>query len=38
MNSFVLKCVEYYCYYFLLEDGNIIIDILGIDVFVEKDV
>ncbi|GAB4290753.1 MAG: hypothetical protein Fur0025_25730 [Oscillatoriaceae cyanobacterium] len=36
-NSAVLKRIEYYCYHSLLEDGNILIDLPGIDAPVKKD-
>lgn len=37
MNSSVLKWVEYYCHYPLLEHSNVIIDTPGIDAPVDKD-
>lgn len=36
-NSSVLKRIEYYCHHSLLEDGNILIDMPGIDAPVKKD-
>ncbi|MGQ4646849.1 dynamin family protein [Lyngbya aestuarii] len=36
-NSAVLKRIEYYCYHPLLEDGNVLIDLPGIDAPVQKD-
>ncbi|MGC1393485.1 MAG: dynamin-like GTPase family protein [Coleofasciculaceae cyanobacterium] len=36
-NSAVLKRIEYYCYHPLLEDGNVLIDMPGIDAPVKKD-
>ena len=36
-NSAVLKRLEYYCYHPLLQDGNILIDMPGIDAPVKKD-
>jgi len=36
-NSAVLKRIEYYCYHPLLQDGNILIDMPGIDAPVKKD-
>ncbi|HIK10718.1 MAG TPA: dynamin-like GTPase family protein [Oscillatoriaceae cyanobacterium M33_DOE_052] len=36
-NSAVLKRIEYYCYHSLLQDGNILIDLPGIDAPVKKD-
>jgi replication fork clamp-binding protein CrfC len=36
-NSSVLKKIEYYCYHPLLEDGNILVDMPGIDAPVKKD-
>lgn len=36
-NSAVLKRLEYYCYHPLLEDGNVLIDMPGIDAPVKKD-
>jgi len=36
-NSAVLKKLEYYCYHPLLEDGNILIDMPGIDAPVKRD-
>lgn len=36
-NSAVLKRIEYYCHHPLLEDGNILIDMPGIDAPVKKD-
>jgi replication fork clamp-binding protein CrfC len=36
-NSAVLKRIEYYCYHPLLQDGNVLIDMPGIDAPVKKD-
>lgn len=36
-NSSVLKRLEYYCYHPLLEDGNVLVDMPGIDAPVKKD-
>ncbi len=36
-NSAVLTKVEYYCHHFLLEDGNVLVDMPGIDAPVKKD-
>jgi replication fork clamp-binding protein CrfC len=36
-NSAVLKRIEYYCYHPLLEDGNVLVDLPGIDAPVKKD-
>ncbi len=36
-NSAVLKRIEYYCHHPLLEDGNVLIDMPGIDAPVKKD-
>lgn len=36
-NSAVLKRLEYYCYHPLLKDGNVLIDLPGIDAPVKKD-
>ncbi|MGL5877919.1 MAG: dynamin family protein [Xenococcaceae cyanobacterium] len=36
-NSAVLKRLEYYCHHPLLEDGNILVDMPGIDAPVKKD-
>jgi replication fork clamp-binding protein CrfC len=36
-NSAVLKRIEYYCHHPLLQDGNILIDMPGIDAPVKKD-
>jgi Dynamin family len=36
-NSSVLKKVEYYCYHPLLKDGNVLVDMPGIDAPVKKD-
>jgi replication fork clamp-binding protein CrfC len=36
-NSAVLKRIEYYCHHPLLQDGNVIIDMPGIDAPVKKD-
>ncbi|MGB5960691.1 MAG: dynamin-like GTPase family protein [Coleofasciculaceae cyanobacterium] len=36
-NSAVLKRIEYYCYHPLLKDGNVLIDMPGIDAPVKKD-
>lgn len=36
-NSAVLKRIEYHCYHPLLEDGNVLIDMPGIDAPVKKD-
>jgi len=36
-NSAVLKRIEYHCYHPLLQDGNILIDMPGIDAPVKKD-
>ena len=36
-NSAVLKKVEYYCYHPLLQDGNVLVDMPGIDAPVKKD-
>ncbi len=36
-NSAVLKRLEYYCYHPLLEDGNVLVDMPGIDAPVKKD-
>lgn len=36
-NSAVLKKLEYYCFHPLLEDGNVLIDLPGIDAPVKKD-
>lgn len=36
-NSAVLKRIEYYCHHPLLEDGNVLIDLPGIDAPVKKD-
>ncbi len=36
-NSAVLKKVEYYCHHPLLEDGNVLVDMPGIDAPVQKD-
>ncbi|MDJ0636456.1 MAG: dynamin-like GTPase family protein, partial [Xenococcaceae cyanobacterium MO_188.B29] len=36
-NSSVLKRLEYYCYHPLLQDGNVLVDMPGIDAPVKKD-
>ncbi len=36
-NSAVLKRIEYYCYHPLLQDGNVLIDMPGIDAPVKQD-
>jgi replication fork clamp-binding protein CrfC len=36
-NSSVLKRLEYYCYHPLLKDGNVLVDMPGIDAPVKKD-
>lgn len=36
-NSAVLKRLEYYCYHPLLKDGNVLVDMPGIDAPVKKD-
>ncbi|GBF78669.1 dynamin-like GTPase family protein [Aphanothece sacrum] len=36
-NSSVLKKVEYYCHHALLKDGNVLVDLPGIDAPVKKD-
>lgn len=36
-NSSVLKRIEYYCYHPLLKDGNVLIDLPGIDAPVKRD-
>jgi hypothetical protein len=36
-NSAVLKRIEYYCYHPLLQDGNVLIDMPGIDAPVKRD-
>lgn len=36
-NSAVLKRLQYYCYHPLLQDGNVLIDLPGIDAPVKKD-
>ncbi len=36
-NSAVLKKIEYYCHHTLLKDGNILVDMPGIDAPVKKD-
>jgi replication fork clamp-binding protein CrfC len=36
-NSSVLKKVEYYCHHSLLKDGNVLVDMPGIDAPVKKD-
>lgn len=36
-NSAVLKRLDYYCYHPLLEDGNVLVDLPGIDAPIEKD-
>ncbi|WP_017303659.1 dynamin-like GTPase family protein [Spirulina subsalsa] len=36
-NSAVLKRLQYYCYHPLLEDGNVLVDLPGIDAPVQKD-
>jgi replication fork clamp-binding protein CrfC len=36
-NSSVLKKVEYYCHHHLLKDGNVLVDMPGIDAPVKKD-
>lgn len=36
-SSSVLKRLEYYCYHPLLEDGNVLVDLPGIDAPVKKD-
>jgi replication fork clamp-binding protein CrfC len=36
-NSAVLKRIEYYCHHFLLQDGNVLIDMPGIDAPVKRD-
>jgi replication fork clamp-binding protein CrfC len=36
-NSSVLKRIEYYCFHPLLEDGNVLIDMPGIDAPVKRD-
>ncbi len=36
-NSAVLKRLQYYCHHPLLEDGNVLVDMPGIDAPVEKD-
>ncbi len=36
-NSAILKRLEYYCYHPLLKDGNVIVDMPGIDAPVKKD-
>jgi replication fork clamp-binding protein CrfC len=36
-NSAVLKKLEYYCYHPLLKDGNVLVDLPGIDAPVKKD-
>jgi replication fork clamp-binding protein CrfC len=35
-NSAVLKRIEYYCHHPLLQDGNVLIDMPGIDAPVKK--
>ncbi|MCG9884282.1 MAG: dynamin-like GTPase family protein [Cyanobacteria bacterium] len=37
-NSAVLKRIEYYCHHPLLEDGNVLVDLPGIDAPVQRDV
>ena len=36
-NSAVLKRIEYYCHHSLLQDGNVLVDMPGIDAPVKKD-
>lgn len=36
-NSAVLKRIKYYCYHPLLEDGNVLVDLPGIDAPVQRD-
>jgi replication fork clamp-binding protein CrfC len=36
-NSAVLKCIEYYCCHPLLQDGNVLVDLPGIDAPIRKD-
>nr|OEJ79028.1 hypothetical protein A5482_11675 [Cyanobacterium sp. IPPAS B-1200] len=36
-NSAVLKRLDYYCYHPLLEDGNVLVDLPGIDAPIKKD-
>lgn len=36
-NSAVLKRIEYYCHHPLLEDGNVLVDLPGIDAPVQRD-
>ncbi len=36
-NSAVLKRLQYYCHHSLLEDGNVLVDLPGIDAPVQKD-
>ena len=36
-NSAVLKRIKYYCHYPLLEDGNVLVDLPGIDAPVQRD-
>ncbi|MEG4347909.1 dynamin family protein [Microcoleus sp. A003_D6] len=37
INSAVLKRIKYYCHYPLLEDGNVLVDLPGIDAPVQRD-
>lgn len=34
----VFKWLDYFCNYLLLKDGNVLVDLLGIDVLVKEDV
>jgi replication fork clamp-binding protein CrfC len=36
-NSAVLKRIKYYCHHSLLEDGNVLVDLPGIDALVRRD-